>query len=408
MGEVFEYFNRVRNAFLQEDGKEFALLLSLRNMDIVGSFQSLGFLQIDVETQKQLEGDLNNMWKAVSSHLHAVATLHESTLKDAFYHKLQCCKELRNFVADLQGVVWPLKAFEQCFFDLRLLFTRFRRSLGEEPGDACGKEETNLAESALNLMFQETIRALNNDRTEGSVSKKMYIMPITNHLFALAFQTKKFAFLKQGMTTVDKCNKQSKKAHLVTYNYYRARYLVMEQNYRKARSYLQIAYRECPNYSTKNLQLILTLLILVSLLEGVYPQEDMVLPEFVRIIRAIKMGNLCEYKDALRENQKFFIRCSVYSLVEKLKQRTLRNLFKRAYDLLPNKQLLQISQFTRALNISAKPQEGEEQADDVIDWEYEDDETECVFVDLIASKLIKGRIEFNRKIVVLKKESPFI
>ena len=47
------------------------------------------------------------------------------------------------------------------------------------------------------------------------------------------------------------------------------------------------------------------------------------------MVAAVKQGNLLRLNEALEANEKFFIKCGIYLILEKLKIITYRNLFKK-------------------------------------------------------------------------------
>ena len=49
--------------------------------------------------------------------------------------------------------------------------------------------------------------------------------------------------------------------------------------------------------------------------------------EFEEVVSAVKEGNLLRLTDALDANEKFFIKCGIFLILEKLKIITHRNLF---------------------------------------------------------------------------------
>lgn len=51
--------------------------------------------------------------------------------------------------------------------------------------------------------------------------------------------------------------------------------------------------------------------------------------QFQEVTAAVKQGNLLRLNEALEANEKFFIKCGIYLILEKLKIITYRNLFKK-------------------------------------------------------------------------------
>ena len=76
--------------------------------------------------------------------------------------------------------------------------------------------------------------------------------------------------------------------------------------------------------------------------------EKFDLMQFHGVVEAVKQGNLLKLNDALDANEKFFIRCGIFLILEKLKIITYRNLFKKVSLIMKTHQI-PLSAFLTAL-----------------------------------------------------------
>ena len=97
--------------------------------------------------------------------------------------------------------------------------------------------------------------------------------------------------------------------------------------------------------------------------------------------------------ESLEKNEKFFIKCGIYLILEKLKVITYRNLFKKVTILMKTHQI-PIEAFLVALRMM--------KVEDI-----DADETQCIIANLIYEGKIKGYISHQHQKLVVSKQNAF-
>ena len=184
----------------------------------------------------------------VRSHLEALQQLSAATsasgaLQAAFEAQLRVCAALRALLAEAEGHNAHLGALQAVTLDLRLLAVAADRVQGGDGASAGGGGEGEEAQGAgssgplQRAMGELTIcfRAVGNDRNEDmSMSKKLGMIFLFNHLFCIAFRINNFAFLNPLIKMMEREKhlfKRFAKAHVVTYRYYMGRKAMYDAKY---------------------------------------------------------------------------------------------------------------------------------------------------------------------------------
>ena len=115
--------------------------------------------------------------------------------------------------------------------------------------------------------------------------------------------------------------------------------------------------------------------------------------QFQGVVSAVKQGNLLKLNEALEANEKFFIKCGIYLILEKLKIITYRNLFKKVSNIMKTHQI-PIHAFLVALQMM--------QVEDI-----DQDETQCIIANLIYEGKIKGYISHHHQKLVVSRQNAF-
>lgn len=178
-----------------------------------------------------------------------------------------------------------------------------------------------------------------NDRAPPEHNKKMGALFIVNQLFKIYFKLNMIHLCRNLIRAVEgpafpkfeRFNKSDK----VTYQYYVGRISMFEDQYQKAETCLDYAWKHCHRGKARNKRMILQFLVPVKLLLGVMPSPklltDYALEEYTGLTDAIRDGNLHLFTEYLAQYQDKFIQQGVYLLIEKLRLLVLRNLFKKVY-----------------------------------------------------------------------------
>ena len=157
----------------------------------------------------------------------------------------------------------------------------------------------------------------------------------------------------------------------------------------------------------RNKRRILEFLIPVKLRLGRFPARRLLekydLMQFAPLTRAIQVGDLRAFNEALREHQEFFVRKGIFLILDQTKTYVYRNLFRKAYvvhkSLAKDKEQWQVplALFKTALDLNGLV------GDDAIDA----DELECILATLISQRYVQGYIAHKAGKVVVDRSTPF-
>jgi hypothetical protein len=186
----------------------------------------------------------------IEAHLVALQRLGLGDSQAAFEAQLQVCAHLRSLLNAAEGHNGHLGALQTVTLDLRLLAVLADRSQESERGGSGrgrgaegGGGDSEEAQSAgsdgplQRAMGELTIcfRAVGNDRNDDiSMSKKLGMIFLFNHLFCIAFRINNFAFLNPLIKMMEREKhlfKRFAKAHVVTYRYYMGRKAMYDAKY---------------------------------------------------------------------------------------------------------------------------------------------------------------------------------
>ena len=114
----------------------------------------------------------------------------------------------------------------------------------------------------------------------------------------------------------------------MTYKYYVGRKHMFDNDFRSAERYLSYAFEHCHRDCAANKRSILIYLVPVKMLLGVMPKMEVLekydLLQFREVVLSVKEGNLLRLNEALETNERFFIGCGIFLILEKLKIITYR------------------------------------------------------------------------------------
>jgi len=185
------------------------------------------------------------------------------------------------------------------------------------------------------------------------------------------------------------------KAHQVAYKYYRGVIYFLEEDYAHAEEELERAYAMCTTGESKNRQLILTYLIPTKMItkhqlpsRALLEAHPALATLFAPICSAVRTGNLKALDEALANGEAEFVKRRVYLTLERSRDVTIRNLFRKVFlvgGYMPLKEgettpvrrtRIPIAEFATALSVSgAEVSDGEGGIDR--------DEVECAIANMI-------------------------
>lgn len=196
------------------------------------------------------------------------------------------------------------------------------------------------------------------------------------------------------------------KAHQVTYKYYRGVISFLEEDYASAEEALELAYAMCTTGESKNRQLILTYLIPTKMItkhqlpsRGLLEAHPALATLFAPICSAVRTGNLKALDEALASGEAEFVKRRVYLTLERSRDVTIRNLFRKVFlvggymplkegETIPVRRTrIPIAEFSTAMLVS-----GAEVSDG--DGGVDRDEVECAIANMIYKVRMRALIPF--------------
>lgn len=390
MQSINGYLGDIDNAWNDYNGEILAKLLSFRDVHVFHPRLQLENPEPSVE--KVLGPQIDEI---VASHLRCCWAV---AVKGDFIEAYNCQAALVQFFVKLLSSQkddnWPLPIMYTVCLDLRLFAGKADSQLSSKGG----KPGETLEKAAEHIMSCFRTCALDSKSTE-DVTKRWGMLNIVNQLFKIYFRVNKLHLCKPLIRAIESSPLKDRypKSQQVTYKYYVGRKHMFDNNFKEAEEYLKFAFEHCHVKSRANKRSILIYLIPVKMLLGQMPEEMLLkkydLLQFKEVVLAVKQGNLLRLNDALENNEKFFIKCGIYLILEKLKVITYRNLFKKVTLLMKTHQI-PIDAFLVALRMM--------KVEDI-----DSDETQCIIANLIYEGKIKGYISHQHQKLVVSKQNAF-
>lgn len=392
MQSVSSYLGEVLDAWNDYDGEALARLLSFRDQHVMNPRLQLENPEREVEQVLDRQID-----EIVASHLRCCwAVANKGDFKEAYSCQAALVQYFNKLLSSQKDDNWPLPIMYVVCLDLRLFAARAdaqlkAKSKGQKPGET-------LEKAAEHIMSCFRTCALDSKSTE-EVTKRWGMLNIVNQLFKIYFRVNKLHLCKPLIRAIEQSTLKDRypKSQEVTYKYYVGRKHMFDNNFKAAEEYLQYAFEKCHVKSKTNKRSILIYLIPVKMLLGHMPQTALLqkhdLMQFQEVTAAVKQGNLLRLNEALEANEKFFIKCGIYLILEKLKIITYRNLFKKVAGMVKSHQI-PIDAFVAALRMM--------KVEDI-----DQDETQCIIANLIYEGKIKGYISHQHQKLVVSKQNAF-
>ena len=335
---------------------------------------------------------------------------------------MSCVQNYVKLLSSQKDDNWPLPMMYAVCLDLRRLAARADKQL-EAKG---GKPGATLEKAAEHLMSCFRTCAIDSKSAE-DVTKRWGMLNMVNQLFKIYFQVNKLHLCKPLIRAIESSPLKERypKAQQVTYKYYVGRKYMFDNSFKAAEEYLSYAFEHCHRESTANKRSILIYLTPVKMLLGHMPSQDLLskydLLQFRDVVTSVKQGNLLKLNDALEKNERFFIKCGIFLILEKLKIITYRNLFKKGRFLgvtdLSSESPLPIctgKYMPKFLTVSLLVKTHQIPIDAFLAAlkmmkveEIDGDETQCILANLIYEGRIKGYISHQHQKLVVSKQQPF-
>jgi hypothetical protein len=167
---------------------------------------------------------------------------------------------------------------------------------------------------------------------------------VTNLLFKTYFRLNSISLCKTILRSLTAISSDMPpleafpKAHQVTFKYYLGVIHFLEEDYARAEAELELAYSMCIPSESKNRQLILTYLIPTKMItkhqlpsRALLEAHPALATLFAPICSAVRTGNLKALDEALASGEAEFVKRRVYLTLERSRDVTIRNLFRKVF-----------------------------------------------------------------------------
>ncbi|VDO22908.1 unnamed protein product [Brugia timori] len=395
LNDYFRKLNDLLSAENWELSEEAAKLLSISDSHV-----HMKFLQLEkAEDERRLY--LNSSFDEIAClHLAVIYHLSKEHFENAFNTHVQVIQLFNKEILQKEkDQNWFLPILYTLCTDLRLL----ARSADNKPSRLRDPEKSSCYEQSATYIMECYRTCVADVRAEIHTSKKMAMLNLTNQLFRIYFRVcpiNKLNLLKPLIRAIDNSGplyQTFSMADKVTYKYYLGRKAMFDSDLSISEESLSYAFRNCPSYCARNKRLILIYLVPVKMFLGHMPSVELLkryqLQQFGAVVESVKDGNLKKLDETLMENERFFVECGIFLMLEKLKIIAFRNLFKKVTRIYGTNQI-SYEAFMCAIR-----------------WlgieDMDEDELECILANLIVEKKIKGYLSHMHKKLVISKQNPF-
>lgn len=318
----------------------------------------------------------------VCEHLKAVQCNGQGNFKEAYQsEKNSTLKFLELYRSETN---WLLPVFMKMVTNMRVLATR---------ADDVTESDVCLKDCERNLKTGFSVSQ--NDRASLDVSKKWGALHAVTNLLQIYF---KLNLLNMSTPMINAVNSkqfpplaQFPKSQTVVYKYYSGRISLFKDDYANADEDLTYAFENSAPQHVKNKRLVLQYLVPTKMILGHFPPPQLLdqysLPQFKALSAAVRKGNLLAFEKSLDENQEYFVQKGIYLILEQLKMRAYRNLFRRIRTVLSTERLF----FSRFHPTLVK-----------LGVDMDHDEMECILCNLIYKKYMKGYVAHGKALVLAK------
>ena len=400
---VDEFFRHLS----RKDATSLARLLNLKNEQFKTVYFRDDSKRYLAEKLKAASNEVYNWGEIIEFYILSRNSLYNEDYINAYDFMNKSFKSLIELIREAKEENWQLPVMFRISVDLRLLaYTCDSKKQRQQLYDKNSYNSNKDAEGSSNQdeYAEKTAESLmicfrnlcTDTRSDSTVTKRWGMMHIVNQLFKIYFKINKINLCNPLKRVIENSGLKDMfpESHQIVYKFYVGRQAMFENDYNTASSYLEFAFRNCPNRYKKNKQIILVYLTPVNMLRGYMPKGNLLikydLKPFAEIVNAVKQGNILKFNNDMEEYEDFFIESGVYLFLEKLKMTTYRNLFKRLARLLNTAQI-PIETFVDILRFL-------EESD------VDNDVAQCILSNLIYEGKIKGYISHKHNKLVISKD----
>jgi len=347
-------------------------------------------------SSSRLQAPIDEM---MTAHLKALTAYHQKQFAECYDQLVPSVMVLLKVFRQADSL-WAMEPLCTLVKDMRVM-----AELADQELRKAGKSPTKMKDVGSQLMrvFRETLQG------SGNRDKKKITLFVVNQLLKVYFSLNTLHLCKNLIKAIDSNNTMDfedfSAAQRVTYKFFIGRLSVFNDDYLAANEHLTYALARCYGKAQSNKRTILTYLIPVRLLLGSCPRPQLLkkynLGHYQPIVTALKTGNVKLLNATLQNHQRELIRTGTYILLEKLKSAVYRTLLRTIHVI--HKTTGNLSAPKQFQLPIAKFQAGLQWMGVVMDL----DEVECVLVNLIYRKYVKGYISHKNQILVLSKADAF-
>jgi hypothetical protein len=335
-GTLQQYLNQVYQSILEKDGMFLAPLLSSCHPHVHNP--KLRVQGYEIMCRKVVGSPFDEI---VAAHLKAVECVNNGDYIGSYTAQSVVVQSFNKILLTQKDENWGIPVLITLIRDLRELAVKADKQMTVRgkgrPGD--------IQEKAAEILMSSFRVCVTDLRAAREQSKKWGTLPVINQLFKVYFKINKLNLMKPLIRAVEQSNlrNECQIGQLVTYSYFVGRKAIFDSDFKAADENLTFAFERCHRAAKRNKRRILTYLIPVKMLLGQIPSYRLLqkysLLEFAGIATALQQGNVLALNGAIDRNEKFFIQCGTYLILEKLTVLAYRNLFKRVYLLLGTHQI---------------------------------------------------------------------
>lgn len=342
---------------------------------------------------------LSSPWSEfVASHMGSVDALLQGRCGEAYDKAVLALQPFLRVFREDEGA-WVVQPMHSVVHNLRAIAEN-----ADAEARAQGKKATRLGDCGdqLRKCFSVSLQAPNNK------DKKLAALDIVNVSIKIYFKLNTLRLCKNLIRTVDSRQFAAFDAfpasQRVTYMFYKGRLAIFDENYAEAQDTLTYALGHCHPAAQRNRARIIKYLVPVGLLLGKLPSTKLqeqyrsVLQLYEPLMKAMRTGDIGLFYSTLNEHQSAFIRDGTFLLLEKLQAAVQRRLLRRVWAVHAEVDPPRTAQI---------PLEWYRRAFEVCGVSIEMDEVECIGVNLIFRRYVRGYIAHRSKIMVVAKTNPF-
>ncbi|ORX49263.1 hypothetical protein BCR36DRAFT_353660 [Piromyces finnis] len=387
------FLNIIKEFIESKNGYELAGMLNVKILHSTGLMKQIS--QPD-HARDLCRKNLPRYWDdTIYSQLRALYHYQTNNVVEACLEQKNCVLAFHRLFPDLDR--WSLPIHYIIHSDLYYLSV-----LADKELIANNKKAGNLEEAARAFNKAFTYCVIDR-RVQIANSRKWGTYYIANLLFKTYFKLKSISLCKNIQRAIDAGDMPKLEeypiAEQTTFHYYSGLLLFLEEQYHEAEKHLLKAFKYTKGKSEKNELIIIHLLIPIRLLSGVIPSYNLlnyhssIKSVYGGMVDAIRSGNIRQFDQCLKENEKELLKYNTYLTIEKCRLLCIRRLFKKVYFMEGKLTRMKVTSFQQALKF--------------VGVDVKLNEVECLLAIMVDKGYIRGYISHEKSILVLSATNAF-